>query len=277
MQDITKSCESIDSLYFKPPGIFHNAMIHMAKSRTQNDKTIHLTRLIRDLGEDSSLYSVDDLTRLPKRKDGKPGIFDYLISREVQNRRNRSFAVPESGPVVRIPKRFYLKQQKLDGEDNSQKRRFNGNNTATTSSFWEITNSKDSMIIQFLKRKLGDDNMISNFIQALEDGSVILENNTSHRRETMFVEDFPIEVIMKVLRQLVEQWPLPEYMEVHEKLSNEYQVLSQQIALLKDEVQLHEDFQSDGGNLAAATAQDFIEKEQEEIRKLKERLNSLDR
>lgn len=264
LEEITKSIDSINTLYFKPPGIFHNAVVH--NGADQNYSNI-ITKLIRDCNprEELSLFSVDPRRKIPRRKDGKEGVLDYLAERDINLKRNRRIGLPEEKPVIHVPKEFYLKQHNQVLAAKRQK---------TGALFFDLdTNSvsaagSDPGIFELLDAKL-DDPQITKLLYALRNGSVTFEGTQEGtQRSTMFVEDFSTDLLLKVLEEVSNQWPLSEYKETYLKYLTNYQDLEAEIQLIKKELRLQEEqlqaqlqFQPSSSHVVGK----LIEKEQSEV------------
>lgn len=66
---INSTCQSLSALYFRPAGIFTNALV------TKPD----ITQLLRDAdAHENALYRVDRYTGRPERKDGTRGVVDQV-------------------------------------------------------------------------------------------------------------------------------------------------------------------------------------------------------
>ena len=112
INELNQATESISTLYFKPPGIFHNAVVHNIVNKNTEEYKSRLTKLIRDCNpkEELSLFKVDKNKKTIRRKDGRQGVFDYLSERNDKLRRNRYMGLPDEKPIIHVPKDFYLKQ-----------------------------------------------------------------------------------------------------------------------------------------------------------------------
>lgn len=264
LDQVQKSIESISTLYFKPPGIFQNAVVP-AEDKAYSDVIV---KLIRDgnLIEEVSLFNTDDEGNL-RRKDRKIGIHDHLLERETSLKRNRALGIPDPRPIGYIPKQFYLKQN-----DHVLK-----NKRKTGHEFiYDGTNNDELGIYDVLLRKFNKDRQIQEFLYALENGSVITGEDAS-RRKTLFVEDFPIDVILEVFKEIVNQWPLTEYREKYDKITALYVELSSEIAELREKVEKQEaQFLGSVDNQRNSVAK-LIQQERDEIQMLEQKLQILER
>lgn len=259
---LTKSAESISTLYFKPPGIFQNAIVP-CNSKSYSDLIVKLIR-DGDSIEEVSLYNSTNDGNL-KRKDGKVGIYDHLLEREASLKRNRTSVLPDSGPITYIPKEFYLNQN-----DHVIRKK---QKTARDFIF-DGTHSDEIGIYDVLLKKFHKNIQIEQFLYVLQNGSVITGEDVS-RRKTLFVEDFPVSIILTVFQEIIDQWPLAEYKERFEKLMSVYNELQSDISELKDKVKQQEsEFQHDPlpGRDSVSS---LIEKEESEIKRLEEELEIL--
>lgn len=263
LQQIKKSTESISTLYFKPPGIFQNAVVP-GKDKVYSDLIVELIR-DGDFIEEVSLYNTDEHGNL-RRKDGKLGIYDHLLEREALLKRNRALGIPDPRPITYIPQEFYL-----DQNDHAIKKK---EKTARDFLF-DGSNSDDLSIFDVLLKKFSKDEQIKQFLYALQNGSVITGEDLS-RRKTMFVEDFPIDIILKVFQEIIGQWPLTEYKEKFEKLTSVYEELQSEISELRHEIDNQEtNFQLEISP-KKSSIQKLIQNEEEEIQQLEQQLSLLD-
>lgn len=234
IEEINRSIESISTLYFKPPGIFHNAVVHDQQGRGYSSI---ITKLIRDCNpkEELSLFKMDKQERIHTRKDGKRGNLDYLVERDAHLRRNRHIGIPDEKPIIQVPKEFYLKQH---DEALAKKRKLvKGYNFDMESG----VNSSGSNVYDLLLSKFKDEEVVS-LIHALQNGSVLMGSEDGEsRRKTMFVEDFPTEAILQVLHEVSTQWPLAEYKQAYSQHLNDYSNINSEIELLRGEIQLQEE------------------------------------
>lgn len=282
LEEINRSIDSISTLYFKPPGIFHNAVVH---NKEGHGYSTIITKLIRDCNpkEELSLFKVDKQKGIPTRKDGKEGVLDYLTERDVNLKRNRRVGLPDEKPIIHVPKEFYLKQH---DQALAIKRRKTNNlyfdvDTGATSL------REDSNVFELLASKF-EDEQITNLLYALENGSVIVHGQEEdeitgspkqERRKTMFVEDFPTEAILKVLNEIANQWPLSEYKEGCSQYLENFKNLNSEIETLKKEVQLQENQlhkQLQMNPSASQVVTRLIEKEQKDIAQLEQEIARLE-
>lgn len=254
LDQLTQCASSISTLYFKPPGIFHNAIVN-------NGNTSHadlITRLIRDGDpkEELSLYIIDK-EGFPRRKDGKRGVFDYLTEREGNLKRNRRIGLVDEKPIIHVSRDYYLQQHEQD-----TKRR----KTNRDLIFEDPKN--EGGVFDVLLRKFVSDEQVKMLLYALQNGSVITDDGSESigRRKTMFVEDFPIDLILDVLKELVTQWPLGEYQAKYAQLLSTYHEIDSEIQQLKSQIEEQEvQLQS---KQPSSTVAKLIEKEKREIEKL---------
>lgn len=273
IEEINRSIDSLSTLYFKPPGIFHNAVVH--PDQNEGYSSI-ITKLIRDCNpkEELSLFKMDKQKQVHTRKDGKRGILDYLIERDTHLKRGRRLGLPDQKPIVHVPKEFYLKQH---DQVLAKKRK------AVKGFSFEVDSTVDAdkynpNIYGMLLSKFNDQDVLS-LIRALQNGSVTVDAQEDiSRRKTLFVEDFPIEAMLQVLFEISNQWPLAEYKQAYSRSLNDYKDISTEIDTLKDEVRTQEDqLQA----LAKSTPSSshvvtrLIEKERRDIEALEQELKEL--
>ncbi|KAH3900646.1 Spc34p SCDLUD_003642 [Saccharomycodes ludwigii] len=297
LNKISNHCDSISTLYFKPPGIYSNAVLNNQDDNTPDNNNDKITKLIRDADpeEEASLYDSKN-NEFPIRKDGsKIGIADYL------NSKSRTRPLNES-PVIEVPKDYYLKQNVISNNsderlENTQEEDYNNingrkldrrrttlNSNRRTSTLDDIFNNNnnnnnnnnsastmgvDSNVFNILLRKYNDNNEIKDLLYALRDGSVITnygdnEDAGSKRRKTLFVEDFSNDLIFQIFNDIIMQWPLNEYTVKYNDLYHKFQELSTQVIELKDEIQTQEDKIGYYDDI-----NDLITKEQGEVDRLK--------
>lgn len=269
IEEISRSIDSISTLYFKPPGIFHNAVVQHDEQGGGYSSII--TKLIRDCDpkEELSLFKMDKQKHIHTRKDDKKGILDFLVERDAQLRRNRHVGIPDEKPIIQVPKEFYLKQH---DEVLAKKRKL-----AKGYSFDVDSNagSSGSNVYALLLSKFKDQEVVS-LIHALQNGSVLMgEDNEPDRRKTMFVEDFPTEAILQVLREISSQWPLAEYKEAYSQYFNDYNNLNSEVELLKEELKLQEDqleTLAKANSSSSHVVTRLIEKERRDIESLEKEL-----
>lgn len=235
IEEINRSIDSISTLYFKPPGIFHNAVVHHDERGGGYSSII--TKLIRDCNpkEELSLFKMDKQKRIHTRKDGKRGILDYLVERDAHLRRNRHVGIPDEKPIIQVPKEFYLKQH---DEALAKKRKLVKGYAFDMES---SAGSYGSNVYDLLRSKFKDEQAVS-LIYALQNGSVIMgDEDERSRRKTMFVEDFATGAILQVLQEISSQWPLAEYKGAYAQYLADYNNLDSEMKLLRDEIRLQED------------------------------------
>lgn len=181
LDDINKASDGLKSQSFKPPGIFHNAIVkHLT---TQN--VIDFTKILRDTKDrESSMFKIDKSNRVVKRKDNKEGIFDYLAERELRNRRNRNLGIVDPKPIIQIPKTFYLEQQRLEFSNSIE---LGGLNKIYTPN----SNSQYSQLLN----KFANNNDAQKLLISLFQGSVIIE------------DDISMKIVMEILDAINSMWP----------------------------------------------------------------------
>lgn len=276
LDEINRSIESISTLYFKPPGIFHNAVV--GNKEGQGYSNI-ITQLIRDCNpkEELSLFEISQKNGLPTRKDGRETIVDYLAERDINSKRNRRVGLPDSTPIVNVPKEFYLKRH---DETLRIKRR------KPNVVYFEAENSGDSNnsnVFRLLLSKFQDRETLG-LLHALQNGSVTMESpivkdsSESTRRRTIFLDDFPTESILRVLEEIAKQWPLTEYKQAFSKYMQEYNNINSELETIREELKLQEDqlqAQLRVNQSSSHVVTRLIEKEQNDIQQLELEIASL--
>ncbi|KAL6938000.1 hypothetical protein ACO0RG_004527 [Hanseniaspora osmophila] len=279
LDKLDKHNKSIATLYFKPPGIYNNAV------STINDDAENITSLIRDVHteEETELYSVDEHQTV--RKDGQRiGIMDYLSTLNSDSQTTGDMAnmtSQGSKPVITVPMEYYLKQNELMLESanrsNRNKRRRTG--TAALDEIFFSRLDENAFVFDILLKKFSNDSQMRSLIMALRDGSVLDEgaiasvggegaNSGDHRRRTLFVEDFPSDCIFKIFQEIVTNWPLNEYNTKFNSLLERFNLISDQVNELKEHISMHEE---DGVSI-----EQLIDKEEAEIEILKLQLQQMD-
>ncbi|AMD21267.1 HEL013Wp [Eremothecium sinecaudum] len=277
LDQIKQSADSISTLYFKPPGIFQNALVHS----TNTSYAEIITRLIRDGDpvDELSLYKVDSEGKL-RRKDGKQGVYDHLSERASVLKRNRLLGMPEETPIAYVPKEFYLKQHDLITK---KKQRLNRD------FLFDDISPEAGGVFEVLLKKFADDNEVKQLLYALQNGSVITEEDSSSRRKTMFVEDFALDLVFRLLQEIVTQWPLNEhrakydrllavYEDIHgdiEKLRSEIDEQENKLQMQFEEDSLDEDGDEPGRTEPSSSVSDLIRQELEEIKALEQKIQQL--
>ncbi|CEP60045.1 Spc34p LALA0_S01e01750g [Lachancea lanzarotensis] len=263
LEQLKVSSNSIQTLYFKPPGIFHNAIVP--------DPSVSyadiITNIIRDgdAQEEAPLYKIDQ-NKLPRRKDDKVGVFDFLTEHEANLKRNRRLGGADEPPIIHVPKSFYLKQHEQDAARSEQQRGF------------LLEELKTEGIFKALLKKFEGDEQVRNLLHALQNGTVITEDSDSGisgRRKTLFVEDFPVELIFKVHSEIVTNWPISEYQKKYSHLLQRYKEIDAEIRQLRSEISQQEE-QLQAKAMSSGITK-LIRKEQEEISELRNRLEALQR
>ncbi|EDO18133.1 hypothetical protein Kpol_1031p37 [Vanderwaltozyma polyspora DSM 70294] len=271
IKDIDGSVQSIVSLDFKPPGIFHNAISH-----SNHDFSDLLEKLIKDVDneKEAPLYKLDQVNKIPTRKDGKKGVLDYLTERNLGLKRNRHLGLPEEQPIIHIANDYY---NKLENERSNKRSKLSRNSIlldvdAVASS---VITGASSAALDILSWKFKDDKNSTQLLSALKNGTVITDNETNRRR-TMFVEDFPPESMLNVLQEISKTWPSDSYQQEYEKFLNSYNEIQSKMDAVRKEIRLQED-QLDAqaiseSNSSSNIVRRLIEKEQKDIRNLQQQI-----
>lgn len=214
LDDINKASDGLKSQSFKPPGIFHNAIVkHLT---TQN--VIDFTKILRDTKDrESSMFRIDKHTRVVKRKDNKEGIFDFLADREVRNRRNRNLGIVDPKPIIQIPKRFYLEQQRLEFS-----------NSIDLSGLNKIYNPNSKSQYSQLLTKFANNNDAQALLISLFQGSVIIE------------DDIPMKIVMEILDAINTMWPGAESAAKQHDLTRQFLRLKEMKDKLEKDVEEQE-------------------------------------
>lgn len=243
--EITESLESISNRKFKHSGIFHNAVVGSMLSKGGKREFV---KLVRDgePNEELSLFEVDSRKRTISRRDKKQGVYDHVIEKEARTKRSRRMGFPDSKPVIQIPKDFYLSlhEKVINGHKNNQNSR---NSFIFQNSNVEIGKMNNAFIA--LHDKFRNDRKTTKLLEALQNGSVLMDEDDSDntnqsnikRRRTMFVEDFPIELIIRVLNEIDTMWSLSEFKDEFSTLKEQAEELAHKI----DDVQSQLDIQED--------------------------------
>lgn len=216
LDDINKAADGLSAQYFKPPGIFHNAIV----KHLTTDSVIDFTKILRDTKDrESSMFRIDK--GVVKRKDAKEGIFDYLSERESRQRKNRNLRILESVPVIQIPKNFYLEQQRLElsnsVEIDNLRKLYNPNTNNTTRSQYS----------QLLSRFSNDENA-KRLLISLFQGSVIIEDN------------IPMETVINILNEINNLWPGSKSNLTQQEMSKQYLKLQEMKVKLEKQIQKQE-------------------------------------
>lgn len=280
LNEITESLESISNRNFKHPGIFHNAVV---SGMLTNGGKKEFVKLLRDgePNEELSLFEVDPKKRTIRRRDGKEGVYDYLTEKESILKRNRRMGIEDPKPIIQIPKEFYLKQHEKVLSSKQD------NTTRSTFMFNDSTNNysnNDNGAFKVLFSKFTDDIQITKLLQALQNGSVFMEDDghdsdsMPKRRKTMFVEDFAVDLIIKVLNEIDNLWSLSEF-------KNEFSTLKQSFSEISEKVnEVEMQIQSQEKELEAATSYSsssnsivrLIETNRKEIMEMEEEIRELE-
>lgn len=201
LDDINKSTESISNQYFKPPGIFHNAIVN----HLTTDSVIDFTKILRDTKDrEASMFKIDKPHHLVKRKDDKEGIFDYLYQRNLRNKRNRNLGIIDTKPIIQIPKRFYLEQQRLEIS-----------NSIEMESLRKFYNPNSMSQYSQLLSKFNNNNDAQKLLMSLFQGSIMIEDN------------IPMDVIINILQEIDSMWSGSEFTEKQNSLINQYNQLKE--------------------------------------------------
>lgn len=270
LQELKESAESIDSLHFKPPGIFHNSLVYLTppNNDTPNDEntpSVPFVRIIRDLSptEETSLFKFDEKLRIPVRKDGEKGILDYLKNREANLRRSKNQRIDDDSPIIHVPRDIYLRAHNKTLPSNKRSANaYQHNNNSKQNDMFE------SSLLYDLYDKYKDNEQLVNLLKALQSGSVNLDGNRNERRKTLFVEDFDIKLLLFVLKELINEIPVDENFAKYDALLEEYLQLSTQIE------QLEQDIESQKQPSNINSIEDLIENERREIEKIKQELEN---
>lgn len=216
LDDINKAADGLSTQYFKPPGIFHNAIV----KHLTTDSVMDFTKILRDTKDrESSMFKIEK--GVVKRKDGKEGIFDYLSERESRQRKNRNLGILEPVPVIQIPKNFYLEQQRLELSNSVEienlKNLYNPNSNSATRSQYS----------QLLSR-FSDDENAKKLLISLFQGSVIIEDN------------IPMETVINILNEINNLWPGSKSNLVQQEMEKQYMKLKDMKDKLEEQIQEQE-------------------------------------
>lgn len=214
LTEISESLDDINNRKFRPSGIFHNAVIHGMLAKGGKKEFV---KLLRDgePNEELSLFKVDREARTIKRRDGKSDIHSYVVDKESRLKRNRRMGLPDPKPVIQIPKDFYLAQHE---------KAMGGKATAVTrNSFIHPNSLRDGVqgnsAFSTLFSAFKKDNQTMKLLEALQNGSVLMDEKESGiskqgdsiTQKTMFVEDFPINLIISVIDKIESLWSLSDF------------------------------------------------------------------
>ena len=240
LEDINKAADGLSTQYFKPPGIFHNAIV----KHLTTDSVMDFTKILRDTKDrESSMFRVDK--GVVKRKDGKEGILDYLSERDLRQRKNRNFRILEPVPVIQIPKNFYLEQQRLELSNSieieSLRKLFNPDASSTTRSQYS----------QLLSR-FSDDENAKRLLISLFQGSVIIEDNT------------PMETVINILNEINNLWPGSKSNLTQQEMAKQY------LKLQEMKVKLEKQIQEQDAKIIENSANDIQQLIQEKHKELEE-------
>ena len=245
LQEITESLGSISNRKFKHSGIFHNAVVGSMLSKGGKREFV---KLVRDgePNEELSLFEVNSRKRTISSRDKKQGVYDYVIEKEERTKRSRRMGFPDPKPVIQIPKDFYLSlhEKVIDGNNNNKNSRNSFIFQNSTVDMGETNNA-----FHVLHEKFKNDKKTTKLLEALQNGSVLMDeddsDNTTHsnmkRRKTMFVEDFPIELIIKILDEIDTMWSLSEFKDEFNSLKQQSEELSNKIDNIQSQLDIQED------------------------------------
>lgn len=281
LTEISESLEEINNRKFRPSGIFHNAVIHGMLAKGGKKEFV---KLLRDgePNEELSLFKVDRSARTIKRRDGKSGVHSYVVDKESRLKRNRRMGLQDPKPVIQIPKEFYLAQHEKAIQDKS---------TAVTRNSFILPNTLGDTIqgsgaFSTLFAAFKDDTQTTKLLEALQNGSVLVEEDnsaskvqdgsTTHR--TMFVEDFPINLIISVIDKIESVWSLSNFKEEFHTLRNSSEELLHKITETKQllEDQENEMNTHDVGTNSSSRITKLITTHRQEIAELEEEIRRLD-
>ena len=315
ISDIDSALRSMNSMNFKPPRIFHNGLVRGILAKGGKKEFIKFVR-DGDPIDEVVLFRVDPTNKILRRKDGKEGIYDYLIQSENKRKRNRRMGAADPVPIVRIPRKAYLKihEKALSGRRSDDV--FSpldkyvrsgtltvGNTTNTSTVVGTLSHlSESNTIIKVLTSKFEHDHEMLLLLEALKNGSVIVEESESdasvgpsRRAKGMFAEDFPPELIISLLEEIDSLWGLSDFKEEFESMKREFIQVSREIEVLEEKVRQGEreleetkgflgnmqraQFQADSlatGNEGGGVV-GLIESTKQDIAELEERIMSLQR
>lgn len=238
LDDINKASDGLSSQYFKPPGIFHNAIV---KHLTTNS-VMDFTKILRDTKDsESSMFKIEKNT--VKRKDGKEGIFDFLTEKQLRQRRSRNLGIHDPKPIIQIPRKFYLEQQRLELSNSVEIESLRGFYTPMNTT--TATSQHSQLLARFQANQEATDLLISLF-----QGSVIIEDN------------IPMEVIINILNEINKLWPGAEFSEKQNDLARQYSRLKE----LKDK--LDKDVEQQEAKIMERSAGDIQQLLEEKKREL---------
>ena len=281
LQEITESLGSISNRNFKHPGIFHNAVVGSMLSKGGKKEFV---KLLRDgePNEELSLFQVDTKRRSITRRDKRQGIYDYIVEREAKIKRNRRMGIPDPKPIIQIPKDFYLSQH--EKVINSSRNKNGRNSFIFQNTTGELGSTNNAFGVLYNKFK--NERMTTKLLEALQNGSVLAqEDDTDHsnhaaikRRKTMFVEDFPIDLIIKVLDEINNMWSLSEFKDEFNTLKQSASDLSMKIKDIQTELEIQEDEINNMDSYATppASISKLIEVNQQEIADLEKEIADLE-
>ncbi|KAL3228903.1 DASH complex subunit SPC34 [Nakaseomyces bracarensis] len=298
LDEIKGSLESISSLYFKPPGIFHNAMIRISDdSQSSNSLNDKIKNLIKgcDPKEESTLFQLEKKNHTLRRKDGRQALFQYLEQRDRNLKRNRRLGYPEKVPVIHVPNEFYIREHNeellLDAQRSKRLKTMRGsllNNNDTmnsnTNTLLADLSHKNIGLMATLSRKFEGNEDIKHLLTALQNGSVILDDlpqtDKKNRRKTLFVEDFSMKTILTLLDEVLEMCPTDDYRKGSIEFHDVAKELEEEAERLQDEIQKQNEelvsrSKPSSANSSSSGVQKLIEKERQKIEFLESQLSNL--
>lgn len=235
LDDINTTVESLEKQYFKPPGIFHNALIHQMITPHAND----FAKILRDAKrQESSMFKVSK--NILQRRDEKGSIFAYLGEQSAQIKRNRTTATDRK-PIIKIPRNFYIEQQENE--------LININKWNSLSSIITLQTSQ-----QFNK-------LLKKFENYPEAKNILFSLQTG----TIAVEEESVDAVISILHEINNIWPLSEFSKDIEILQEQYMTLKANYDKLADEVKLQDTQIEEQYSLFT---NELIAKKQRELEKL---------
>lgn len=236
LDDINNTIESFEKQYFKPPGIFHNALIHQMITPNVND----FAKILRDAKvQESSMFKVNK--NVLQRKDGKGSIFAHLGGKSLQIKRNRNLGIADNKSIIQIPRNFYIEQQENE--------LININKWNSLSSIISLQTSQQ---FNKLLKKFEDYPEAKDILISLQTGRIT-------------VEDESVEAIIAILQEINKFWPLSEFSKDIEILQEQYLTLKENYDKLAHEVKQQDTKIEDQYSMFT---NELITKKQRELEKL---------
>ncbi|CCK69253.1 Spc34p KNAG_0C01400 [Huiozyma naganishii CBS 8797] len=211
--DINQSIASLRSQNFKPPGIFHNSLVHHMVSRDLGD----FAKILRDTKDQEAVMFKLDGKGVLRRKDGKEGVFDFLAERETKMRKIAPQHERSAKPLIQIPRKFNLEQQKKELADSSK---WDGYSSSL------ISLETSSLFTQLLQR-FADDAEAQKILKSLRTGGFI-------------IEDVSPASLITILREVNKLRPVAENIKEVSAIEEEYFQLESSLEQLREEVKLQE-------------------------------------